>query len=36
VNGRGLRLLAGVLALASGFAAVAVAILLLHGTPGPQ
>jgi hypothetical protein len=31
-----LRLLAGVLALAAGVAAVIVAYLLLHGTPGPQ
>ncbi len=30
-----LRLLAGVLALAAGVAAVVVAYVLLHGTPGP-
>jgi hypothetical protein len=30
------RVLAGVLALALGFAAIAVAVLLLHATPGPQ
>jgi len=31
----GLRLLAGVLALCAGVAAVLVAYFLLHGTPGP-
>ncbi len=31
-----LRLLAALLALAAGVAAVVVAYLLLHGTPGPQ
>jgi phage shock protein PspC (stress-responsive transcriptional regulator) len=31
-----LRLLAAVLALATGAAAVVVAYLLLHATPGPQ
>jgi hypothetical protein len=36
VTGPALRLLAGVLALGAGVAAVIVAILLLHGTPGPQ
>jgi hypothetical protein len=36
MTGVGLRLLAGVLALGAGVAALVVAILLLHGTPGPQ
>ena len=35
-RGTAARLLAAVLALAAGFAAVAIAYLLLHGTPGPQ
>jgi hypothetical protein len=36
VSGVSLRLLAGVLALGAGIAAVVVAYLLLHATPGPQ
>jgi phage shock protein PspC (stress-responsive transcriptional regulator) len=36
MNGVAVRLLAAVLALAAGVAAVVVAYLLLHGTPGPQ
>jgi hypothetical protein len=36
MNAVAVRLLAGVLALAAGAAAVVVAVLLLHGTPGPQ
>jgi hypothetical protein len=35
VNGTGLRLLAALLALGAGIAAVVVVALLLHGTPGP-
>jgi len=35
-RGTAIRLLSAVLALAAGFAAVAIAYLLLHGTPGPQ
>lgn len=30
------RLLAGLLALGAGIAAVVIVVLLLHGTPGPQ
>jgi hypothetical protein len=35
VNGTALRLLAALLALGAGVAAVVVVVLLLHGTPGP-
>lgn len=35
-RGTTIRLLAAVAALAAGFAALAVAYALLHGTPGPQ
>jgi hypothetical protein len=36
VNGAGLRLLAALLALGAGIAAVVLVVLLLHGTPGPS
>jgi len=36
VNAPALKLLAALLALGAGVAAVVVAALLLHGTPGPQ
>ena len=36
MNGTALRLLAALLALGAGIAAVVVLVLLLHGTPGPQ
>lgn len=36
MSGTALRLLAALLALGAGIAAVVVVVLLLHGTPGPQ
>jgi hypothetical protein len=36
MSGAGLRLLAALLALGAGIAAIVVVSLLLHGTPGPQ
>ena len=36
MNAAALRLLAALLALGAGVAAVVVVVLLLHGTPGPQ
>ena len=36
MNGAALRLLAALLALGAGIAAVVVVVLLLHGTPGPS
>lgn len=35
MNGTAVRLLAALLALGAGIAAVVVVVLLLHGTPGP-
>jgi len=36
MNGAALRLLAALLALGAGIAAVVIVALLLHGTPGPS